>query len=458
MDQSVENSNSQLAYIRETARKFLERETTGGLLLIGATIIALVLGNSPWADAYHHYLKDEFLFELSEHFSFGLTIKEWINDGLMAIFFLVAGMELKREIMVGELSSFKKASMPLMGAIGGMVLPALIFVSFNYGTENINGWGIPMATDIAYSLGIIGLLGKRVPAQLKIFLVALAIADDLGAILVIALFYSNELSGLYLSAGGGVFILLLLLNRFGVKNLFWYIVGGVALWYCFLNSGIHPTIAGVLFAVTIPIKPKLDSKVLKERTAHNIKELEETDIENLDPMQDKRQGQILKTIKKDTENARPPLLRLENRLIDFNAFFIIPIFAIANAGVKLDVGFMEVVSGSLGLGILLGLAVGKVAGIGLFAFIGQKIGIAELHPSLKWRHIIGMGMIAGIGFTMSLFITNLAFDNPEIIKVSKISILMASLIAAIGGVITLVIGTKQNNYKETESYNHSENE
>jgi NhaA family Na+:H+ antiporter len=438
MDRSIKNNQSTIAYIRQTARKFLDRETTGGLLLIAATIIALVLGNSQWADAYHHYLKDEFLFGLSEHFTFGLTIEEWINDGLMAIFFLVAGMELKREILVGELSSFKKASMPLLGALGGMVVPALIFVSFNSGTENINGWGIPMATDIAYSLGIIGLLGKRVPAQLKIFLVALAIADDLGAILVIALFYSNELSGLYLGSAASIFILLMLCNRFGVKNLLWYILGGVALWYCFLNSGVHPTIAGVLFAITIPVKPKLDSKLLKERTVRNVAELEKTDIDTRDPMQDIRQRKILKAIKKDTENSRPPLLKLENALIDFNAFFIIPIFAIANAGVRLDVSFLEVVSGSLGLGVLLGLAVGKVLGISLFSFIGEKLGIAELHFSLRWRHIIGMGMIAGIGFTMSLFITNLAFSDPELVKVSKISILIASLIAALVGITTLL--------------------
>ena len=204
--------------------------------------------------------------------------------------------------------------MPLLGALGGMVVPALIFVALNVDTENIAGWGIPMATDIAYSLGIIGLLGKRVPLQLKIFLVALAIVDDLGAILVIALFYSNDLSWLYLGAGAGTFTLLILCNRLGVKNLFWYLSGGVALWYCFLNSGVHPTIAGVLIAITIPVKPKLDSKTLKERTARNVAALEETDIENRDPFQDSRQRKILEAIKKDTENSSPPLLKLENSL------------------------------------------------------------------------------------------------------------------------------------------------
>lgn len=440
MDQSVDRNSTGIAYI-ETARKFLDRETTGGLLLIGATLIALMIGNSQWADTYHHYLKDELVFELSKHFTLRLTVEEWINDGLMAIFFLVAALELKREILVGELSSWKKASMPLLGALGGMIVPALIFMALNFNTEKMVGWGVPMATDIAYSLGIIGLLGKRIPLQLKTFLIALAIADDLGAILVIALFYSSDLSWFYLGAGAGIFTLLMLCNRFGIKNLFWYLLGGIALWYCFLNSGVHPTIAGVLFAVTIPVKPKLDSKILKERTARNVAALEETDIENRDPLQDIRQRKILQAMKKDTENSNPPLLKLENALIDFNVFFIIPVFAIANAGVKLDVSLLEVISGSLGLGILLGLVIGKVLGISLFALIGEKLGIAELHSSLRWRHVVGMGMIAGIGFTMSLFITNLAFVDPELIKVAKISIMLASLIAAVGGVAMLLTGT-----------------
>ena len=438
MGQSVRNQST-IGYIRETATKFLDRETAGGIFLIIATIVALLLANSQWAGAYHHFLGDELLFEFSEHLSFGLTIEEWINDGLMAIFFLVAGLELKREVMVGELSSIKKASAPLLAALGGMAVPALFFISLNLGTENIKGWGIPMATDIAYSLGIIGLLGKNVPRQLKTFLIALAIADDIGAILVIALFYSNELSWIYLGSGMGAFGLLLLMNWTGVKNLIWYIIIGIILWYCFLNSGIHPTIAGVLFAITIPIVPKLDSKILKERTATNVTNLEKTELEKLNPLQDKKQQIILKAIKTDTENSRPPLLKLENSLVDFNAFFIIPIFAVANAGVKLDVNLIEVVSGSLGLGILLGLAIGKVTGIGIFTLIGQKLGVSELHTTLNWKHIIGIGMIAGIGFTMSLFITNLAFNDQELIKISKISILIASLLAAIGGAVILLL-------------------
>jgi len=445
MSQSLDDIPS-LQYIKDTANRFLDRETLGGLFLIASTIIALIIANTQWSIGFHHFLSDEFLFQFSDYFTFGLTIEEWINDGLMAIFFLVAGMELKREIMVGELSSFKKSSMPLLAAIGGMLFPAIIFIGLNYGSKNVDGWAIPMATDIAYSLGIIGLLGKRVPVQLKIFLIALAIADDLGAILVIALFYSNELSWVYLAFGAVIFGILMSINLLGIKNLFWYVIAGIALWFCFLNSGIHPTIAGVLLAFTIPVKPKLDSKLLKERTAKHVLELEKTNLEKQNPMEDVRQWEILRALKKDTQNARPPLLKLENKLINFNAFFILPVFGLANAGVVLDVGVFEVVSSSLGLGIILGLAFGKVVGISLFAFLGQKLGISELHPSLKWKHIIGMGLIAGIGFTMSLFITNLAFADSELVKISKISILIASMISAVAGISLLLLTTskKQN--------------
>nr|WKN36457.1 Na+/H+ antiporter NhaA [Tunicatimonas sp. TK19036] len=437
---------SGLSYIRRTATNFLDRETAGGLALIAATIVALILGNSPWAETYHHYLKNEFFFEFTDYFEFGLTLEEWVNDGLMVIFFLVAGMELKRELMVGELSSLRKASTPLLAALGGMIFPALIFVAFNAGSENIDGWGIPMATDIAYSLGIIGLLGKRVPAELKVFLVALAIADDIGAILVIAFFYSDEISWLFLGLGGATFVALMAINLFGVKRLIWFVLGGCVLWYFFLNSGVHPTIAGVLFALTIPIRPKMDSRDFRDRVQQNINELDYADLEHLDPIEDKKQKDVLDAIQHDTKSSRPPLLRLENALTGFNAFFIIPLFAIVNAGVKLDLGVAEIVSDPLGLGIILGLVLGKVSGISLFSFAGSKLGIAQLPESLRFTHIIGMGLIAGIGFTMSLFITNLAFTDEGLIQEAKIGILIASLVAAIAGMLTLVMVKPKHDY------------
>ncbi|MBT31395.1 MAG: Na+/H+ antiporter NhaA [Thalassobius sp.] len=438
MNQLVQKK-SKTSYIQETASKFLDRETAGGLILIAATILALIIGNSAWAETYHHILEEKFLFGFADSLTFELTIEQWINDGLMVIFFLVAGLELKREILVGELSSFKKASMPLLAALGGMLMPAVIYTIFNAGSENAHGWGVPMATDIAYSLGIIGLLGKRVPTQVKTFLIALAIADDLGAILVIAFFYSSDISWLHLGISGGLFVMLMAMNKFGFKSLFWYIPVGIVLWYFTLKGGIHPTIAGVLFAISIPVKPKLDSKILKDRTVQNVEKLEHTDIEHRDPMQDIEQREILERMKKDTNKSRPPLIKLENALIEFNTFFVIPIFALANAGVALDINIMEVITGSVGLGIILGLILGKALGISLFSYVGYKLGIAELNKSISWGHILGIGFIAGIGFTMSIFITNLAFNDPEVVKLSKISILIASLIAVINGLVTMLI-------------------
>ncbi|MEQ9441077.1 MAG: Na+/H+ antiporter NhaA [Cyclobacteriaceae bacterium] len=429
---------SRFSYIKHTARKFLDRETAGGLALIAATVVALILGNSPWAEAYHHYLENEFLFEFPGYFSFGLTVEEWVNDGLMVIFFLVAGMELKRELMVGELSTLRKASTPLLAALGGMIVPALIFAAFNAGEDSINGWGIPMATDIAYSLGIIGLLGKRIPVEFKVFLVALAIADDIGAILVIAFFYSSEVNWLFLGLGAGVFALLMVLNLLGVKRLIWFGLGGIVLWYFFLGSGIHPTIAGVLFALTIPVRPRMDSRIFRVKTRENMQELDYADLDHLDPIEDEKQRDVLESIQKDTKRSQPPLLRLENHLTGFNAFFIIPVFALANAGVKLDMGLLEIVSDPLGLGIILGLVLGKVTGISLFSYVGNKLGIAQLPESLRFTHIVGMGLIAGIGFTMSLFITNLAFTDEKMIQEAKIGILVASMIAAVSGMVLLL--------------------
>jgi len=295
------------------------------------------------------------------------------------------------------------------------------------------------------------LLGNRVPVQLKVLLVALAIADDLGAILVIAIFYSSDISWLYLGLGGAVFILLFALNLGGVKKLFWFSLGGVVLWYFFLNSGVHPTIAGVLLALTIPIRARMDSKLMKERTAQHIEALEKTDVEKLNPIEDLEQRKILKAIRKDSAYSHPPLLKMENALSGFNAFFIIPVFALANAGVKLDISITGVLSGSLGLGIVLGLGLGKVMGISLFSFVGQKIGVSKLHRSIRWRHIFGMGMIAGIGFTMSLFITKLAFTDTDMIKISKISILFASMISAIIGLIILFF-TKPKKLPELQEF------
>ncbi|UJH91912.1 Na+/H+ antiporter NhaA [Antarcticibacterium sp. 1MA-6-2] len=440
MDRKVTKKSTPVDYMKETARKFLDRETAGGLLLIVATLVALVLANTGAADIYHHYLTDEISIGAPEHLEISLSVEEWINDGLMVIFFLVAGLELKREVMVGELSNFRKASMPIFAALGGMLVLALLFFLINLNSPTSSGWGIPMATDIAYSLGILGLLGKRVPVQLKIFLVALAIADDIGAILVIAFFYSSQIAWMNLLIAGGTLLVLAILNRAGIKHLSLYILLGLVLWLAFLDSGIHPTLAGVLFSLTIPVKPRLESEDFQQRTQTHVHELEKTDLVNSYLLTNKKQQSILETIRRDTKHTHPPLLRLENALTGFNAFFIIPVFALANAGVKLDLGISEVLANPLGLGILAGLVLGKVCGITAFSYLGVKMGFARLPDGLRWKHIVGVGLIAGIGFTMSLFITNLAFADENLVQIAKISVLLASLIAAIAGVLVLSLG------------------
>jgi len=440
-DQEIQEEKNLLAYFQETAQNFLDRETLGGFILLLASILALILANSGLSHEYHAVLKKDFVIGISGEHTLKLSLEKWINDGLMVIFFLVAGMEMKREIILGELSSYQKASMPLLAALGGMVLPASIFIAFNFGSEGIKGWGIPMATDIAYSLGIVALLGKRVPIQLKVFLTALAIADDMGAILVIAFFYSSQIATMKLLTAGVILIILVILNRLGVKHLLWYLLLGVGLWMSFLHSGVHPTIAGVLFAFTVPIKPRIGQNKFRKRTARNIEKLEADEFESYNPLSNKEQRNILETIHKVAKHHHPPMLRLENALTGFNAFFVLPLFAMANAGVRLNIGVGEVLADDLGLGILLGLLVGKVSGISLFSYLGYKFGIASLPENINWRHIIGLGFIAGIGFTMSLFISYLAFDQENLIKLSKISILLASFSSGVIGLI--ILGVKR---------------
>jgi NhaA family Na+:H+ antiporter len=439
-------------YNQETSERFFNAETTGGLLLILATIVALIVANTGWAEGYHRILEEHFAIGLVDRLEIDLTVKEWVNDGLMVIFFLVAGLELKREVMVGELSTRKKAAMPLLGALGGMVVPAAIFFIFNSGTDTTNGWAIPMATDIAYSLGIVAMLGKRVPVALKIFLTALAIADDLGAILVIAFFYSDNIAWVRLAVAAGLFISLLAINRFGIKHLALYSVLGIAFWICFIHSGVHPTIAGVLFALTIPIKPRIDSLRFREKVSEQLEKLEKANLGERHPVKNESEREVLQEVRRKAKYSQPPLLRFEYGLTGFNAFFVIPLFALANAGVKLDVSIGEVFADSLGLGIIMGLFVGKILGVGIFTYAGHKLGLAGKNKSMSWMHILGVGMIAGVGFTMSLFITNLAFTDDETVKMAKISILIASFAAAVAGVVLLLMANRNASNRPAEAY------
>jgi len=358
---------------------FFNSEKAGGLVLLGCTVLSLVLANSEWQQTYIDFWHTELG---------GQSLEHWINDGLMAIFFLLIGLELEREVYAGELSNLKNALLPITGALGGMFVPAGIFLAFNVGTATQSGAGIPMATDIAFSLGILALLGNKVPASLKIFLTALAVIDDLGAIIIIAVFYSSTIYLANLLIALFVFAVLLVLNRLKVHNLIPYIIGGIIMWYFMLQSGVHATIAGVLMAFAIPFG-------------------------------DGSEGS--------------PSYRLQHLLHKPVAFVIMPLFALANTCIIILPNWYESFSNNNGIGILAGLVAGKPAGILLFCFIAVVTGICKLPGDLKWKHFAGAGMLAGIGFTMSIFITHLAYNDAAIINESKFMVLVASLIAGVAG-------------------------
>lgn len=372
-------------------RDFFESEKAGGLLLLLVTLISLAVANSPFKTSYIGFWETQ----IGHH-----SITHWINDGLMAIFFLLIGLELEREMYGGELSSLKNATLPIFGALGGMVVPAGIFLAFNFGTITQNGAGIPMATDIAFAIGILSLLGNRVPTSLKVFLTALAVIDDLGAILVIAIFYTDTISFLNLGIALGIMGILFILNRKKVHHLLPYLIGGGLMWYFMLNSGIHATITGVLLAFVIPY---------------------------------------------GNGGKKTSSYRLQHALHRPVAFFILPLFAIANTCIPIDSNWYEGLSHANSIGIMAGLVLGKPIGILFFAFLCVKLGFGSLPKELKWSHILGAGMLGGIGFTMSIFITLLAFKNDgiEVITYSKIAILIASFVSGTVGFLWLKMSLKK---------------
>jgi len=379
---------------------FFKLEAASGLILLIAAIIALVISNSSFSNLYFDTL-NQYLFVGINDFGLKLSIHHWINDLLMAIFFFFVTLEIKREFIQGELSNLKKALLPIIGAIGGMVVPALVYVFINFGnTETLNGWAIPSATDIAFSLGILSLLGSRVPISLKIFLTALAIIDDLGAILIIAFFYSGDLSISYLSLILISYILLLILNKFGVKKFMPYLIIGAFMWFFTYKSGIHATIAGVLLASTIP---------------HGIKD-------------------------KDFSL----LIKLEHAISPYVAFMIMPIFAFANAGVSLEGLSLMSLLEPVPLGILLGLFVGKQIGVMLISFIAVRLGVAQMPDKSSWLSLYGVSILTGVGFTMSLFVGNLAFvENIQYIDGVKIGVLSGSLLSTVFGYFILLYASKK---------------
>lgn len=375
---------------------FIESEKAGGLLLVFATIISLFFANSQWHTHYLGILNQP----LGSH-----TLVEWINDGLMAIFFLLIGLELVREIKSGELSNLKNAALPIFGAFGGMIVPAGIFLLLNYGLPTQSGAGIPMATDIAFAIGILSLLGNRVPLSLKVFLTALAVMDDLGAIIVIAIFYTKTIAFTNLFISLGIWVFLMVLSKLKVKSLIIYLIGGGFMWYFMLHSGIHATITGVLLAFAIPY---------------------------------------------GNGGEKTPAYRLQDFLHKPVAFLILPIFAIANTGIPIEPNIMEGLSHPNSVGVIVGLVIGKPVGIFLFSLLGVGLGLCALPNDLKWKNILGVGFLGGIGFTMSIFITLLAFDDAIIINDSKIAILIASVISGIIGFTALSLTLKKKKKKKIQ--------
>jgi Na+:H+ antiporter, NhaA family len=415
---------------------FIHNETTAGIFLLACSILALVLSNSPLSDEFHHLWEYQFAIAFGDY-SISNSLHHWINDGLMAMFFFVVGLELKREIMGGELSSMRNAMLPLAAALGGMVVPALTYVIFNYNASTMDGWGIPMATDIAFALGILSLLGKRVPLSVKIFLTALAIADDLGAVLVIAIFYTSDISFLNLATGAVFMITLMAANYLGVRNtLFYGIVGIGGLWLAFLMSGVHATVAGVLAALTIPARTKIDEVGFAKRLRNYVNEFESippNKVTLLEP----EQLHVVDKIKNLTKAASTPLQRLEHRLHPIVLFIVMPVFALANAGISMQgLSFEEVIT-PVSVGVFLGLLFGKFTGIVGASWLFLKLGWAKLPNDMPFKNIYGLGLLAGVGFTMSLFITNLAFQTSDVILQAKFGTLSASLLAGAIGYLIL---------------------
>jgi len=405
---------------------FFHTEAAGGVVLIVCAVAALIWANSPWRSVYDALWQTRFTVGLHD-WSLSKPLLLWINDGLMAVFFFVVGLEIKREILVGELASFKRAALPIVAAVGGMVVPALLFAVFNYNRAGASGWGIPMATDIAFALGILSLLGKRAPLSIKIFLTALAIVDDLGAVLVIALFYTAKLSLPALAAAGVIFVLLIAANRLDARSPYIYGILAIAMWVAFLKSGIHATIAGVLAAMTIPARTKIDAGAFLKKSRVCIDQFGRTGETGPNMLTNKKQHGILQALETTCQQAESPLQRFEHTLHPWVAFVIMPVFALANAGVPIGAGFGRALLNPLSLGIIAGLVIGKQLGIMTALWLTVKTGVAGISTDTTWRHLYGASCLAGIGFTMSLFIAGLAFRDPQLLDVAKTGILCASL-------------------------------
>lgn len=420
-------------------RDFSKDSPEGALLLLAATVAALALANSPFSDAYERFWETRVGVAVAGRAVEG-TLLHWVNDGLMAVFFFVVGLEIKREVLEGELSTWRHAALPLVAAVGGMVVPAGLYLLLNPSGDAARGWGVPMATDIAFALGALALLGDRVPIALKVFLAALAIADDIGAILVIALFYTDDLRLSFLGLGAAGLLASAVANAAGVRRPLSYFAIGLVVWFGFLESGVHATLAAVAMALTIPASPvRPAGGALLERMGELQGALEDVVTRGEpDPLPGHDQLAVLDVMEDEIERAQPPLQKLERRLAPVVSLFVLPVFALANAGVALTRGLVEGLLDPVFVGVALGLLVGKQVGITGFAWLAVRTRLAELPAGASWRQLHGVSVLAGIGFTMSLFIGQLAFpEHPELRAAAKVGVLAASSVAGVVGLVLL---------------------
>ena len=420
------------------ALQFLHREKSSGIVLGVFVVLALVLANSPLSEEYTHFLEHHFGFVINGQLYLNFSIGHWVNDGLMSMFFFVVGLELKREFIGGELRDIRKVTLPVMAAVFGMLFPALFYLLFNAGTPESVGWGIPMATDIAFALAVVYMLGDRVPVSAKVFLTTLAIVDDLGSVIVIALFYTSQINMLNLALGLAFLVLMFIGNRLGVKNVLFYGLLGIGgVWVSFLTSGIHATISAVLAAMVIPADSRIPEAAFIARIKKLTRQFERAgsnDVRTLEPDQLK----ILAKVQQDSAQAIPPLQQLEHQLHPFVSFVVMPIFALANAGISfVDMDVQVLFANQVAIGVLCGLLLGKPIGIAVAVWVTEKLGIGRRSRSMTWRMVWGIGCLASIGFTMSMFVTMLAFTTPAHLIQAKVGILVASIFGATVGYLLL---------------------
>ena len=429
------NDRSPIEKIIAPVNRFIHLEYTSGIVLLVSVIIAIIWANSAWHDLYHHIWEIDFSIGFDTHI-LRHPLHIWINDGLMAIFFFVIGLELKREFMDGELSTLRKAVLPMSAALGGMIVPALIYFVINRGTDADHGWGIPMATDIAFALALLSMAGRHIPPSVKVFLSALAVADDLGAVLVIAFFYTSGVDFTALGVAGIFLIVLIAGNLMGVRSSLFYLVIGIGVWIGFLLSGVHATIAGVLVAFTIPAVTRIDELIYSSKLRKLTDEFEK-EIPSNSTLTTPQQHKTIQHVKSLSMAAETPLQKIEHVLHPWVAFGIMPLFALANSGIVIGADFLTSIINPISIGVATGLVVGKFTGILFFTWLMVKTGAGALPEGANWRHITGVALLGGIGFTMSLFISGLAFKNPEFVDQAKYGILIASILAGIIGSLVL---------------------